>query len=382
MMRQHFLIKRRVLVLVGLLAYVGAALLCTGRATGQIGGFQIQDSLQLLGITRSDEVALVDLNGDGNLDAVVQDNEYAPSQIWLNNGNGLLNDGGRIGAQYEGLPLFGDVDGDGDPDAVSRVIRLNDGRGNFSLLRTNDDDFFPLVANRRARTLGDLDGDGDLDYVSETAVWLNDGSGTFRRTTQEFDGAAGALALGDLDGDGDRDLVVLNGVGNELAIWWNNGSAAFVRRSSVGTSNFSSDVVLGDLDGDGNLDALTSGYFGNSLIHWNNGAGEFSRSTVLTNGPRVKQSALGDLDGNGVLDIVMAVEGSDLAWRNLGNQRFELAWSSTQADNSWGVALGDLNADGSLDAVFANMGSFFTPGGGPIGSILTILPGPLRRRHG
>ncbi len=75
----------------------------------------------------------------------------------------------------------------------------------------------------KAITLGDVDGDGDLDALSVNAglynahadddmsVFLNHGDGTF---AQRVDYTVGDrptdVVLGDMDGDGDLDAVVVN----------------------------------------------------------------------------------------------------------------------------------------------------------------------------
>ncbi|HSJ56771.1 MAG TPA: FG-GAP-like repeat-containing protein, partial [Anaerolineae bacterium] len=62
--------------------------------------------------------------------------------------------------------------------------------------------------------LGDLDGDGDLDAVfanmaaNDSQVWLNDGLGTFHDSGQKLTQQGHGLGLGDLDGDGDLDILM------------------------------------------------------------------------------------------------------------------------------------------------------------------------------
>ena len=63
--------------------------------------------------------------------------------------------------------------------------------------------------------LGDLDGDGDLDAVLSNddfdgmKIWFNDGGGIFTQSDQIFDPVL-RVELGDLDQDHDLDIVVTN----------------------------------------------------------------------------------------------------------------------------------------------------------------------------
>jgi hypothetical protein len=189
--------------------------------------------------------------------------------VWLNDGTGNLTPHPTTPAFGEGDSYdaqLGDVDGDGDLDAViakrdlqPNLVWANDGAGNFSLYHT----FGPH--NCYGLGLGDLDGDGDLDavtvyYDQPNAVWLNDGAGHFapHPTTPGFDtGNSIAIALGDVDGDGDLDALIARP--NELSqtVWLNDGAGNLTAGASFG-AGISSGLALGDLDGDGDLDVVVS----------------------------------------------------------------------------------------------------------------------------
>jgi hypothetical protein len=140
-------------------------------------------------------------------------------------------------------------------------VWLNDGTGAFIYHGS-----FGTGASYGLAT-GDVDGDGDLDAViakssdQPETVWLNDGTGrlTPHPMTPTFGaGDSYGIALGDLNGDGDLDAVVANGNGQLQTTWLNDGMGNFTAQPSIpdfGTGN-SSCVVLGDLDSDGDLDAV------------------------------------------------------------------------------------------------------------------------------
>lgn len=184
----------------------------------------LYDSGQALGVRGSQAVALGDLDGDGDLDAFIGNTQTSgedlqndePNEVWLNDGNGYFTHSGQLlGSQGTYAVALGDVDGDGDLDALvgnegEDELWLNDGQGRFTLSEQS--------WNRR-RTLQlflvDLDGDGDLDAVTahelsttfvwyrQAIIWWNDGSGAFtrdRHTIRYRPNAA--LAIGDVTGAG------------------------------------------------------------------------------------------------------------------------------------------------------------------------------------
>ncbi|MBC8422446.1 MAG: right-handed parallel beta-helix repeat-containing protein, partial [Chloroflexi bacterium] len=74
-----------------------------------------------LGSSYSRAVALGDVDGDGDLDAFVANSHDAYGQgnkVWLNDGTGIFSDSGQsLGDSYSRDVALGDVDGDGDLDA-------------------------------------------------------------------------------------------------------------------------------------------------------------------------------------------------------------------------------------------------------------------------
>ncbi|MEM9773722.1 MAG: FG-GAP-like repeat-containing protein, partial [Chloroflexota bacterium] len=237
------------------------------------GNGQFTDSGQAIGGNGSIGVKLGDLDGDGDLDAFVANNRIGaeisePNQIWLNNGSGIFSEGVSLG---NGLSLdvaLGDLDNDGDLDAITvnwdnspNQVWLNNGDATFENVQgLGNDDTQDLA-------LGDLNQDGFLDvfFVNQkgqsNSVWFNTGRGEFYDTGQvigNYDSEG--VSLGDLDGDGDLDAFVINERQTNNAsdrIWINNGDGLFTAGQVLGDSDNGTAIArLGDLDGDGDLDAL------------------------------------------------------------------------------------------------------------------------------
>ena len=126
------------------------------------------------------DVALGDVDGDGDLDAFVANGTFGgkrqPPTVWLNNGaRRRFSDSGQStwepGSDSAGRSP-GRLDGDGDLDAfVANRLRHGSNRGvdqrrgaRRNSRRFTDSGQTPLgIPIAEARALGDVDGDGDLD---------------------------------------------------------------------------------------------------------------------------------------------------------------------------------------------------------------------------
>jgi|GEM_PF-852056 len=344
-------------------------------------------------------VALGDVDGDGDLDAVIGNlgiyREYQgwipePNRLFLNDGTGVFSDATSQVPYDRSLTTsvaLGDVDGDGDLDAFigndsdPNELALNDGTGVFTSATPqipHDSD------NTNSVMLVDVDGDGDLDAFigngsprKRNRLYLNDGGGVFTDATAQIPAhreVTFAIALDDVDGDGDIDALIGNGGEDELnRLYLNDGIGNFSDATSqIPAASFATTAVaLGDLDGDGDCDALIGeagyGHLGpQNRLYLNNGMGDFSDTTsrapnFIDLNPAV---ALGDVDGDGDLDLLMGINTHYTSYdaRNrlfLNDGAGCLSDASSQIpphnDSTHAVALGDVDGDGDLDALIANM---------------------------
>jgi len=279
------------------------------------------DSGQNLGNSTSSKVVLGDIDSDGDLDAIVSNWNHRivqMSKIWLNDGTGIFLESTQTIPPTLANTSLGDFNSDGDLDFwMDGRVWINDGNGNFSQGGYYAGGF---------SASGDLDADGDLDvFISYgdaniNRVYLNDGSGHFTHSGQHIDQRSGnGIALGDLDKDGDLDAYVISGAnfenpaGEPDKVWFNDGTGMFYDSEQELGNYQAGGIALGDVDGDGDLDALVANWHHmlsplqqpNQL--WiNDGKGFFTVSNNNFGTSMVSDVALEDLDGDGDLDAFIA----------------------------------------------------------------------------
>ena len=182
----------------------------------------------------------------------------------------------------------------------------------------------PDVGYYGSPTLGDLDGDGDRDALVGEAggkvfAYVNTGSDTAPVWIRQpgwdpvFDaGDRAAPALADLDGDGDLDLLIGNTTGT-LAGFENVGSRAapaWRARHDWDLTGFGAGVhaALGDVDRDGRLDLFVGLEQGEVWAYaGTGGTPSFARRTDWDPPPADRPIAtLGDVDGDGRLELIVA----------------------------------------------------------------------------
>ncbi|HMQ76565.1 MAG TPA: VCBS repeat-containing protein [Flavobacteriales bacterium] len=240
------------------------------------------DTLPGLGVSRAE----VDLDGDLDLDLIGSGRWYE------NDGNG------EFAMQLEpafvaGAVRAADMNGDGMMDLVfGGTVVLNTGSGTYVTV--------PGGPSLGVFDVGDLDGDGDVDAVNYTSTlltaYLNDGTGvlTVAGTQPAPTGMPRTLMLRDVNGDGFLDAVwaLSNGYTHQTYYTLNLGNGQLGPNALIDpTAESAAAMVYEDLNNDAVPDLVTARF---RSISW--------QENLFFNAFRLRGSVFIDYDLNAALD--------------------------------------------------------------------------------
>jgi len=217
----------------------------------------------------------------------------------------------------------------------------------------------------RKIVMADFDLDGDLDYVvgndnSASDFYLNSGTGAFvRHSTIATSEPIVGMHAADMDGDGDMDIVFA--FEDSIKVAYNryaNSSSGFsivicAPTCPVGGVPYAS-IALGDIDNDGDVDAVIGRNYADwSHVLLNTGTGNLvpARSTFS----EASAVALGEFTNDHSIDLALIdLTGNLKVYRNSGTGSFTAISSKSPGNLLPVLALGDIDNDGTVDIVSAN----------------------------
>ena len=354
------------------------------------------------------DVALVDVDGDGDLDAVLAV-EMSANRLYINDGQGHFTwKQGALGTKAHDTEhvLSADFNRDGYPDLIfvaeedhAHQLFLGGPGGVFA----DASDRLPKMSEGNGLAVGDVNGDGLPDIVignsaeerpgkprasGQNFLWLNDPKqpGTFIDATAThlpaYEDDTQDIALADVDGDGDLDMVVANeSPPNRLLL--NDGKGHFreaPKALQLLAPLETREVHVFDANGDGRPDILFLNLTSNNK-KWdkdpqarlliNNGRGKF-RDETKTRLPENRFSSWGgmvmDFNHDGHPDLIVgAIDVPGFkplqlrAYANDGKGRFSdvtaTVMPAATVGRSWSMAKGDVNGDGVEDLFVGTWGT-------------------------
>ncbi len=291
--------------------------------------YSIVDSGHIFG----DGVLAVDLDLDGDNDVVTakgSDNEA--SVFWYENPGGKATSGWtehkvatvERASEVKDVEVH-DMDHDGKPDVVVRT------KHKFAVYFQESPDSWVEVkadnAEREGMIVGDVDGDGDHDAVMN-GFWLENPehprTGNWKRhnidptwykdVTGGWQDHSVMADIKDLNNDGKHDVILSHSEKTGFPIAWYEsdnpkGGPGAWKKHEVGVVDYCHTLRGGDIDLDGDIDIVAATLIRTSdpgiYVFYNEGEGSAWRKQRVASASAYK-SKTGDIDNDGDMDIVTA----------------------------------------------------------------------------
>ena len=357
-----------------------------------------------------------DLNKDGNQDIVSinTDGLTGSATVFLGNADGSYKPGATIALPTEQVDfaVLDDMDGDGNLDLIVNTgnnalsVFLGKGDGTFKPIQTVAPAGAAIFFTDRFIS-ADVNGDHKKDIItSEGQVFLGAGDGltftlvptpAFPRIVAASNVYAPNIVAADFNKDGKVDLVTDDG--QVIRTYRGAGDGTFTAGPAYSTIGNRGYLVATDLDGDGNLDFF-SGFGSNGMYGGDdflpniayalmgNGDGTFQGAPVLA--VNYSGTNLADLNGDGRPDLVGLTGPSQNTFQTLltGTNGVPVTGPTLAVPAGVTVdsfAVGDVTGDKVQDLVFVSAapqvqsfyvaigkgdGSFQTPTATPVPSLV------------
>src|SRR5690606_19810665 len=319
----------------------------------------------------SNAIKVVDMDNDGDIDIILQD-DYSASLFWLeNDGMASFNIGHLISDDnitQSGRIITADMDNDGDLDVIIDDccnIEWYENINGFGDFNNNGSVIHSASSSVKYFQVGDFDNDGDLDVVSNHGLSIRwskniDGQGTFGETTIiDYEGSNSELNIVDRELDGDLDIIVLGDLGS--ISWYENIDGTFMDQQFLYQTSLSylSNLKQIDIDSDNDMDFVGTSAGDNTLIIVkNDGNGNLSEFTTKPISNTIILE-FGDYDGDNDVDIFLKGDSNGMhGWYenidgngNLGEFNFDgIPYTSLRNGT---LDFNDVSNDGIKDLLFS-----------------------------
>jgi Bacterial Ig-like domain (group 3)/FG-GAP-like repeat len=315
-------------------------------------------------------IVIADLNHDSILDlAVAVHGLTQANQGWaavlLGLGDGSFQNAVLYPAGQNPLRLTNvDLNGDGDLDLAVADENATHTPNDLAILLGNGDGTFsaPLLSFTTGTasdvTATDLNGDGQLDLViaggenKMVSVRLGNGDGTFRSPrNMETSGAAKTVTLADLDSDTLPDLLVGGSDGANVLL--GRGGARFRPATTFGVGT--QFALAADFNNDGALDAVAAGDLVSVSLSLGKNDGTFMAARVYSGATTINTLTSGDFNRDGKVDLALGKEPANTIKILFGSTTGVfipgVSFGTVEPSNTIAV---DFNGDGRLDLCLAS----------------------------
>lgn len=268
----------------------------------------------------------------------------------------------NLGALSKSPPAVVDLDGDGDLEIV-----FSDTNDNLQVFHHDGTILsgWPVnvgtVLSTSPVAIGDLEGNGNLRIVCGTndgRVFAYDTAGNIAPGDWPFatiDGEPAFVSIGSLGGMYPRLVAVCSGDKLEFVDYAGRRASGTGWFGFPWGDTFTEPVAIGDVDGDGDSEAV--GCIGNRVFAVSAESGTVFASAV----PSIVSDAvtLGDLDLNGDVEIVIPTEDGDLYVKDGDGSPFPGAWpfSTGSGYRLTSAAIGDMLGGDEPEIAFASQDS-------------------------
>ena len=301
-----------------------------------------------------------DFDGDGHVDFVHSSqnigNFLAPAtSIYFTQRDGAVDQ------------LAFDLDGDGNEEILvvnEQYDRLQiyqgDNLGEFTRL--------PDLQTGRAPqsvAVGDLDGDGEVEiFVANRAsasitVYTGNLESGYSATDVAVGGALIDIESADVNGDGFDDVFALDVERGGILRFISDGTTTLVSPDEFNLGDTPEHLTLADANGDGSIDAVVTLPESNRLVILDQIASDLGADPVFLEFDSTPgEVAVLELNDDGNPDIAVTLPEQDAVsvHYGLGNSQFSTPQLIDVGDSPESITVADADEDGRLDLVVANVG--------------------------